>query len=108
MKKTITGNVGIGTTAPSSLLTLNKSAISSLVSIGGYALQINQGIGLGIGTDSDFAYIQSFNTKPPVEIPMRPISSRRLVVTFSLFFKGIAKKEKPLCFAEGSVLARVK
>ena len=45
---------------------------------------------------------------PPVDIPIRPISSRRVVAILSLFFKGTAKNENPFCFAEASVLARVK
>jgi len=46
--------------------------------------------------------------KPPVEIPIRPISSSNVVSIPGVSFNGNAKNENPLCPLDESVRASVR
>jgi fibronectin-binding autotransporter adhesin len=60
------GNVGIGTTAPTSQLSLHKTAVVTLGTTSTYPFEIltTSGGQIDFGADNSNAYIQSFNSKP--------------------------------------------
>ncbi|HLE49108.1 MAG TPA: MerR family DNA-binding transcriptional regulator, partial [Patescibacteria group bacterium] len=62
----VTGYVGIGTTTPTSRLTVNQSSDLTVSDPNTYGFNLlNQGNGnLTIGSDSTYAYIQSWGSKP--------------------------------------------
>ena len=65
LRVTTAGNLGIGTTAPTSSFHLISPSIISLNTSTTYAAQFSQSSGLiGIGGDANFSYLQSFNSKP--------------------------------------------
>jgi len=59
-------NVGIGTTSPASLLTVNQSGntIAATGNTYGLAVSIAESRQLTLGADATYAYIQSWNSKP--------------------------------------------
>jgi excisionase family DNA binding protein len=61
-----TGNVGIGTTGPTSLLTVNQSSNTTDGTPNSYGITLsNQGtVNMSLGSDASYAYLQSWASKP--------------------------------------------
>jgi hypothetical protein len=66
MSITGAGNVGIGTTDPTTLLSLQQTSDATVSSAGtyGFGLRNSSQTQFTIGYDSSYAYIQSWNSKP--------------------------------------------